>query len=381
MTKETLFERSSDGARTHQQSSSRDTQDIPVLRGSVMQEYGPFQHLAPELSQRPEGPAPKAAIDWSRAIRDCFPIGKSDRSGIEFQPSRQHTDCGTLDRSSDPVWDRSDAGVTVRCPTKNPSEHQNINREYDRLRWPGDKTAARSDRREIATDGAMINLPKDLDPSKPIHFVNYFNGWRSSHIDGYKTANVADTASHAPPNTVFISPRWQDTEHSENSSHRIYDARGGLSGSMQRIFQAVPELGRTRLDPRDTIGLVGYSAGFNAVGQALSDKSISPQVNDIVMLDSPSSAVQQYVMNNLPAFINGNKRFASVAGDWRTPDYQQFSRAVAAGVLKLGYNPQVHIARGNAEDYHPGGRQSFVFLYTHTPHSALPGKEYKHVAF
>ena len=258
----------------------------------------------------------------------------------------------------------------------------NLNRDAnDKSAGSTDKTTQPGERLERRIDGVIVNASKDLDPTKPIHFVTYFHGFRSTNNNAYHEGQLSEHARKASPQDVIISPEWQDSPASESMSHQNFDKAGGLRGTLHKVFNALPELRRNQLEPKDTIGLVGFSAGYNPLGQIVSDRSFGRKITDIVMLDSPSSSVQKYVLDNLPAFARGEKRFASVAGDWRAQDYQQFSHTVENRLAQSGLNPQSYMSTGSADGYNQSTHKPFLFLYTHTPHGLLPGKHYGRVGF
>lgn len=237
-----------------------------------------------------------------------------------------------------------------------------------------------SERRQITLKDAVVNLPRDLDPSKPIRFITYFNGFRSSHVDDYRNGNFHSQMANAPPNTVLISARWQDVEHSENAAHNQFIQNGGLRGVLKKVFGDVPELQRRDLRPNDTISLVGFSAGYHAVGKALSDRSLSANVRQIVMLDSPSSTVRQYVSDNLSAFMRGEKQLVAVAGTWRRADYEQFSNSLNEQIRRRGGSPSAISANINI-DRDPITQRPLMFLNTTTRHGSIPARWLGRVAF
>jgi hypothetical protein len=225
----------------------------------------------------------------------------------------------------------------------------------DKVEGPG------GERRQIKLNNAIVDVPKNLDPTKPIHFMTYFNGFGSGFESGYRDGRLKEQMKDAPPNTVLIAARWQDHEHSRDPAHRQFDAHGGLRGVMKDVFKGVPELQRSGLRDTDSVGLAGFSAGYNAVGQVLSDKEMSKKVNNILMLDSPSSAVRDFVNNNFGDFANGSKRLTMVAGDWRNADYHGFERNLTGRMRQSGLTEM----------------KGVHFSYTHTGHSEIPGRYFK----
>jgi hypothetical protein len=221
------------------------------------------------------------------------------------------------------------------------------------------------ERHQIRLNGMVVDVPNNLDPSKPINFMTYFNGFGSSYSDEYREKHLGDQMKNAPPNTVLIAARWQDQEHSRNPAHSTFDRNGDLRGVLGQVFQGVPELHRQGLQPGDTLGLSGFSAGYNAVGKVLSDRALASRVTNIVMLDSPSSAVHQFVSDHLGDFANGTRRLSMVAGDWRAADYSQFASSLRQQLQRSGLNE----ARG------------ISFARTHTAHGSIPGEWFGRAAF
>lgn len=220
-----------------------------------------------------------------------------------------------------------------------------------------------NDRHQVRLNNAIVDIPNNLDPSKPIHFMTFFNGFGSGYSEGYRDYKLQEAMKNAPPNTVLVSARWQDRENSRNPSMSQFEQHGGLRGVLGDVFRSVPELKRGGgLGQRDDIGIAGFSAGYNAVGSALRDKQLAARVNNVVMLDSPSSAVRQYVYDNIAAFSNGNKRLSMVAGDWMNADYHAFERELHRRM--------------------PGGLPPTVrFTYTHVPHLEIPARYFRGAAF
>jgi hypothetical protein len=265
-----------------------------------------------------------------------------------------------MDRGGGP---RMVAGWTDQPRQHEPAKPLESTRTKDVI--PPMEITGASDRREVRLKDAVVNIPKDLDPSKPIHFMTYFHGHRSGFADGHQAAKLNEQMKNAPPNTVLISPRWQDHEGSESSNMSEYQQKGGLNHVLQDVFKNVPELQRRTLSPNDKIGLVGFSAGYNPVAKALADKDIASHVDNIVMLDSPSSAVRDFVSSHLKDFANGTKHLSMVAGDWRAADYKGFEQNLNQKMRQQGIreNHGIH------------------FTYTRTPHGEIPAKYFSQAAF
>jgi hypothetical protein len=242
-----------------------------------------------------------------------------------------------------------------------------------------------SDRIAHKLPHAIVDVPKDLDPTKPIHFVTHFNGWGSSFEHAYRSAQLDEQMRNAPPNTVLISARWQDHQFSKNSSLNAFAAGGGLRSTLAEAFKGVPELQRTGLAPGDTLGLSSFSAGYNAVNNVLADKALANRVTKITMFDSPSSKVRGFVYDHLRDFAEGKRQLTVISGDWRSKDYRAFSSELSRQFRAAKIDPGQYIYDGRKSpdrpDMEAARSKGLSFIYTKTNHSNIPGKWFAAGAF
>ena len=168
---------------------------------------------------------------------------------------------------------------------------------------------------------AMVLLPKDFDPNKPVHLVVYDHGWRDSAKSAYTNAQLAEQMAKAPPNTVLIVPEWQQVPGSQNTTGGMqgtFSKPGCMDGMVKEIFEKTPELkGKTLEHDVDRISIISHSAGYHAAETQL-DKDKNPKfagkVDSLTLLDSlyDEHGFDSWLKDNLKDLSTGKKHFHNV---------------------------------------------------------------------
>jgi hypothetical protein len=164
----------------------------------------------------------------------------------------------------------------------------------------------------------MVLLPKNFDPSKPIHLVVYDHGWYDNAKSAYNKSHLAEQMAKAPPNTVLIVPEWQKTPGSSGPEGGVqgeFSKPGFLSGMVQEIFDKTPELKNKTLADVDHIGIISHSAGFHAAeSEVYNNGEFSKKIDSVTLLDSlyNGQGFDKWIQDNINDLSAGTKHFHNI---------------------------------------------------------------------
>lgn len=158
---------------------------------------------------------------------------------------------------------------------------------------------------------AVVRLPENFDPTKPIHLLVYNHGWRSSVKSSYSETKMNEQLRNAPPNTVLVMPEWQASPAAENSNQGRMAEPGRYRGMLQEVFDKTPGLsGKTLSDVAD-IGIVGHSAGNVPALTQIYQNGLEGKIKSVTLLDAlyNGGGFDRWINNNIHDLSSGKKQF------------------------------------------------------------------------
>lgn len=164
-----------------------------------------------------------------------------------------------------------------------------------------------------STPDAIVRIPANFDPTKPIHLAIFNHGWTVSVRGAYNASHLGEQMANAPPNTVLIVPEWQRTAGASNSNQGNFSTPGKFRSMLQEIFNKTPELQGKTLNDVDGISILSHSAGYVPTSTELYNNGLEDKVKSITMLDSlyNSSEFDSWLQDNSTDIAAGRKRFYS----------------------------------------------------------------------
>jgi hypothetical protein len=197
--------------------------------------------------------------------------------------------------------------------------HNSQSYELNNLRTAGSKHSL---------PDAMVRIPENFDPSKPINLVVYNHGYYTSAPQAFSEEHLAQQMTGAPPNTVLIVPEWQSAPGSKSPGEGSFGNSGQFDAMVQDIFNHTPELKGKTLNDIGTVGLIAHSAGYEPAEQELYSNRLGARVNSVTTLDSnyDNSGFDPWIQRNIKDLAAGRKQFTNVYFDTAGYSEQQAQR-------------------------------------------------------
>ncbi|MBK9205053.1 MAG: hypothetical protein IPL73_21990 [Candidatus Obscuribacter sp.] len=229
---------------------------------------------------------------------------------------------------------------------------------------------------------AVVRVPENFDPAKPINLVVYNHGQGNTVSSSLRHANIEEQMRKAPPNTVLVMPEWQTKPGSTVNSMGGLDNRGAFDAMINQALQRTPGLSGKGLSDVKDVTMIGHSAGGYATNLMLGNNEIGKKVKDLVLIDTVGqSATTNWIGSHLKDFANGDKHLTNVSAS-----YMGNSRKQAENVqdmLKAAKLPESTMAKdfknGKALDPAQLNKHSMVFNYSNEltpgrggPHGSMP---------
>lgn len=167
------------------------------------------------------------------------------------------------------------------------------------------------------TPDAVVRLPADFDPTKPIHLVIYNHGWGSNVQTAFTDNKLDEQMAQAPPNTVLIVPEWQRKAGANSGDQGNFENEGLFKNMVEEIFSKTPDLQGKTLKDVDKIGIFAHSAGFGPTETELNKNGIKDKVTSITLLDAlyDNHGFDDWIKENAKELSAGTKRFYNFFND------------------------------------------------------------------
>jgi hypothetical protein len=161
------------------------------------------------------------------------------------------------------------------------------------------------------TPDAVVRLPENFDPSKPIHLAVYNHGFGSNARSAFQDNKLADQMAKAPPNTVLIVPEWQQDAGSRNGSQGRLSEPGMFKGMIQEVFDKTEGLKGKSLADLDGISIFAHSAGYGPTETEIYKNGLSDKVKSITLLDAlyDGHGFDRWIQDNIKDLAAGKKQF------------------------------------------------------------------------
>lgn len=176
---------------------------------------------------------------------------------------------------------------------------------------------------------ALIRLPKNFDPSKPINLVVYNHGYRDSIQSALVNAELGRQMDLAPPNTVLFLPEWQEFPAASNAKDGDFGDRNLFKNMVQEVFDKTPELkGRTWNDVKN-FDVISHSGGDKAVVSIVNANGLGDKITSITLLDSTyviGNQLDWWLKLNVHDLASGRKQFRSIYKDTASQSRDQADR-------------------------------------------------------
>lgn len=163
-----------------------------------------------------------------------------------------------------------------------------------------------------AAPDAVVRLPQNFDPSKPIHLVIYNHGFGSTAHSSYSINRLDQHMADAPPNTVLIIPEWQSSPASRSGQQGRLAQNGQYRGMLQEVFDKTPGLKGKTLQDVDAISIFGHSAGYAPTLAQLYNNQLGDKVKSVTLLDAMycnSNSFDPWIKANIKDLAAGKKQF------------------------------------------------------------------------
>lgn len=158
---------------------------------------------------------------------------------------------------------------------------------------------------------AIVRLPENFDPTKPIHLLVYNHGLRSSVRSSFSETKMNEQLKDAPPNTVLIMPEWQANPASESSNQGRFAEPGRFRAMLQEVFDKTPALAGKSLKDVADISITAHSAGNVPAQSEIYKNGLADKIKSITLFDAlyNGGAFDRWIKDNINDLARGSKQF------------------------------------------------------------------------
>jgi hypothetical protein len=185
---------------------------------------------------------------------------------------------------------------------------------------------------------ALVRLPGNFDPSRPMSLVIYNHGFVDSAKSAVTNADLSQQMAKAPPNTVLVVPEWQKVPGSRTGNQGTFDKASMFSGMLQDVFDSIPELKGMSIRNVDDIRIVAHSAGYGPTETELYQNDLGGKVSSVTLLDSlyDSRGFDPWIQANLKDLSEGKKQFNNIFGESTAKYSKEQAQRVEDMLIKAG---------------------------------------------
>lgn len=231
---------------------------------------------------------------------------------------------------------------------------------------------------------ALIRLPRNFDPSKPINLVVYNHGYRDSIRTALVNAELGRQLDLAPPNTVLVLPEWQKYAGASNAVDGDFGNQNQFKNMLQEIFDKTPELKGKTLNDVKNIDVISHSGGDKALVSIVNNNGLGGKITSLTLLDSTyviGNQLDMWMRLNIHDLASGRKQLRSIYNDTASASRAQAGR-LRQMLINAGYSSNKVFSddRGGqpAMTADELARNPIVYKYTDVtykgkgPHTSLP---------
>lgn len=200
----------------------------------------------------------------------------------------------------------------------------------------------RMDNRSADHNGpdAVVRLPKNFDPNKPINIVVYNHGWGDTVQSSFRNTNMGTQMDEAPPNTVLVLPEWQRVAGASSGDQGRFRETNRFRNFLQEVLDKTPELKGKTLNDVKNLDIISHSAGDNATLSEVNNNGLERKITSITLLDSmynTTTGFDNWLRLNINDLANGSKQFRNIYFDKAAPSRAQADR-VREMLRSAGHN-------------------------------------------
>ncbi len=165
---------------------------------------------------------------------------------------------------------------------------------------------------------AVVRLPKNFDPNKPINLVIYNHGWGDTVKSSYSKTGMGQQLDNAPPNTVLILPEWQAQAGASNGNQGRFSEAGRIRSFLQEVLDKTPGLNGKTLNDVKNIDVISHSAGDNATLSLVNNNGLEKKISSLTLLDSmynTTTGFDNWIQMNIQELAKGTKQFRNIYFD------------------------------------------------------------------
>jgi hypothetical protein len=169
-----------------------------------------------------------------------------------------------------------------------------------------------------ATSDAVVRVPRNFDPSQPIHLVIFNHGMYDNARSSFDKFNLNAQMEKAPPNTILVVPEWMaQPAGGRNTNQGNFRNPNTFPAMLQDVFNSLsqndPRFRGKSLNDVDSIGIVAHSAGGSPAMTEMSGM-LQSKVNSVTLLaayysGNTSNFFSQWISANRNELAQGTKRF------------------------------------------------------------------------
>lgn len=161
------------------------------------------------------------------------------------------------------------------------------------------------------TPDALLRIPENFDPKKPVHLVIYNHGFYTNVSSSFQEAGLSDAMERAEPNTVLIIPEWQAYPGAESAKQGEFAKPGVFKKMLQDVFNNTRELAGLKVADIDRIDIFAHSAGHIPAETEIYNNELSEKIRSVTLFDSlyDGTSFDDFIGNNIAQFSSGAKRF------------------------------------------------------------------------
>lgn len=204
----------------------------------------------------------------------------------------------------------------------------------------------------------FIHVPQHFQPSKPWTLLFFFHGHHTDWSRDFKTSPILAQIAESSANIILIAPQFAK-DAADSSPGKFYQ-EGTFNVFLEDVCQNLEKKIQKSNCTESEILFAGFSGGFKPIAYLLAQKSLSPHLHAVLLLDAFYSEFDKF-----ERWIEKNPEmcWVNVYGESTEKNYQDFFKKLRKK------NISFKTIWNSDETCH-----SPIFIRTETEHTQIPLK-------
>ncbi len=178
------------------------------------------------------------------------------------------------------------------------------------------------------TPDAVVHVPLNFDPTKPINLVIYNHGFGSTALSSFRDNRLGQQMANAPDNSILLVPEWQFHPGARSSHQGKFKDQDTFRKMILEAFGDTPALQGKTLNDVANISIFAHSAGYGPTNTELYNNGLEDKVKSITLLDAlyDRYMLDPWFKRNIKELAAGTKQFRNFFDGTATYSQDQATR-------------------------------------------------------